>query len=155
MTDEPLEIIQMNPSYEAFGMTLDFLSRSLPFGKFELAHISELIRDQLRLSHHLAALNSGREMVGYAGWIHTSAPAAEIWMRDMGPLRSVQSGSHDAAALTVVSVADTRATLRLMRGARNLNPGIRVFFKRTYDETLRAAKKSSVLNFDDQPGIAD
>jgi hypothetical protein len=155
LSEDDLEIIAMNATYEAFGMVMDFLSGAPPFNKFDLAYIAELIRAQLQLGHHLGAVTGQREMVGYAGWIHTSEANAELWMRDMGVLRPVETGRHDAAALTIVAVTDSRATPRLLRGARALNPGVRVFFKRSYDDALRPPKKASVLNFGDpepEPG---
>jgi hypothetical protein len=141
-----IKLTSLNPSFEAFGMVLDFLSAALPFSHFELGRFAGVIRQQLQIGNHLAALSRQNEMVGYAGWIHTSVAYATLWVEDKGSLLSLDGQPHDAAALTVVASQDKRATTMLLRGARVLNPGVRVYFKRGYDGDLRTAKKVSVLN---------
>jgi hypothetical protein len=141
------KIVHLSGSYEAFGMVMDYLSRSEPYTGFELGNLSKAIRRQLRLGHHLAAM-LGDQMVGYAGWLITSKEIAEAWREGKGLLKADPNGRRDAAALTIVAVTDTRATPGLIRRARQLNPGIRVYFKREYQEVaLRGARKASVLNF--------
>jgi hypothetical protein len=141
-----IKILSLNPSFEAFGMVLDFLSYALPFSHFELGRFSAIIRQQLHVGNHLAAVDAKNQLVGYAGWLHTSKSHAELWMADMGPLLAQDGQDHDAAALTVVASKDNRATTALLRGARQLNPGVRVYFKRGYDGEVRNAKKVSVRN---------
>jgi len=143
----PLSIVGLANTYEAFGMVINFLSVSLPFSHFELGQFAGIIRDQLVQGHNLAAITDANEMVGYVGWLHTSQANAELWSNDMGPLRAVTDGTHDAAALTVVAASEQQATLRLIRGARTLHKGMRVYFKRGYDGQVRPARKASVLNF--------
>lgn len=128
-------------------MAMEFLGAQQPFAGFEFGHFAEIIKSQLRLGQHAAAISHAQELIGYAGWVHTSLASAELWSRDMGPLRIVESGVHEAAALTIVAVRDPAVTLQLIRHARNLHPNVRVFFKRDYSGSLRAGKKSSVLNF--------
>jgi len=145
--DQELQIVGLANTYEAFGMVMNYLSGTLPFSHFELGQFAAIVRDQLVHGHNLAAITEANELAGYVGWIHTSRANAELWSNDMGPLRAVTDGSHDAAALTVVAATDQRATLRLIRGARTLHQGMRVFFKRGYDGSVRAPRKASVLNF--------
>ena len=146
-TRDGLTVVGLRPSFEAFGLVMDYLSRVAPFAGFELGKFGGIIRQQLAMGHNLAALNAQQEIVGYAGWIHTSSVSAEVWALDQGPLQHLDGQAHDAAALTVVAVSDPRATMRLMRGARALNKGVRVYFKRSYDGEVRGPKKASVLNF--------
>jgi hypothetical protein len=141
------KIVHLIGSYEAFGMVMDYLSRSEPYTGFELGNLSKAIRRQLRLGHHVAAM-LGDQMVGYAGWLTTSQEIAEAWKQGKGTLKADPNGNADAAALTIVAVTDARATPGLIRRARQLNPSIRVYFKREYrDVALRGARKASVLNF--------
>ena len=144
---EGLTVVGLTRSFEAFGLVMDYLSRVAPFSSFELGKFGGIIRQQLAMGHNLAALDHRRELVGYAGWIHTSSVSAELWAMDQGALQHLDGKAHDAAALTVVAVSDPRATMRLMRGARELNKGVRVYFKRSYDGEVRGPKKASVLNF--------
>jgi hypothetical protein len=143
----PPKIVHLSGSYEAFGMVMDYLSRSELYTGFELGNLSKAIRRQLRLGHHVAAV-LGDQMVGYAGWLITSREIAEAWKEGKGVLKTDPNGKADAAALTIVAVTDPRATPGLIRRARQLNPGTRVYFKREYqDAALRGARKASVLNF--------
>jgi hypothetical protein len=142
-----LTIVGLASTYEAFGLVMDFLARVQPFSDFQVGKFAAVIQQQLASGHNLAALDANQQMVGYAGWIHTSSVSAEQWMADNGPLQPLDGQTHDAAALTVVAATDSRATPRLMRGARSLNPGVRVYFKRGYDGEVRGPKKVSVLNF--------
>ncbi len=57
-TNEPIAIIGLAPSYEAFGLILEFLSASSTFGSFDLETISEAIRMQLADEHCLGAIPS-------------------------------------------------------------------------------------------------
>lgn len=141
-----LKIIRLANTFEAFGLVLDYLSRTPPFADFELGSFAGVIRAQLSYENHLAAM-SGKLMVGYAGWLHTNAEYAEAWLRGDGILKSLDGRPHDCAALTVFVVSDARATPRLIRGARELNKGVRVYFKRDYDGSTRGPRKASVLNF--------
>ena len=141
------KIVHLSGSYEAFGVVMDYLSRSEPYAQFELGNFSKAVRRQLRLGHHLAAM-LGDQMIGYAGWLLTSNEIADAWKAGNGVLKADPNGRTDAAALTIVAVTDARATPGLIRRARQLNPGVRVYFKREYqDVSLRGARKASVLNF--------
>src|SRR5215208_25405 len=141
------KIVHLSGSYEAFGVVMDYLSRSEPYAQFELGNFSKAVRRQLRLGHHVAAMLS-EQMIGYAGWLLTSNEIAEAWKGGNGVLKADPNGKTDAAALTIVAVTDERATPGLIRRARQLNPGVRVYFKREYqDAALRGARKASVLNF--------
>lgn len=153
MTDEDtpavahsdITIIGLAPSFQAFGMVLDFLAETDPFGLFELSSIAPVIRTQLGAGHNLAAMQGDR-MVGYAGWLLTTEVVGSEWMENRAILRPMTAAGSDAAALTIVASEDKSATIRMIRGARELNKGRRVFFKRGYDAQVKAGRKSTVLN---------
>jgi len=138
-------IVGLAPSYQAFGMVLDFLAESDPFGMFELSAIAPVIRAQLQAGHNLAALQ-GERMIGYAGWLLTHEKTGTEWIENRAILRPLAADASDAAALTVFASEDKAVTLRLIRGARELNKGRRVFFKRGYDAQVKTGRKSTVLN---------
>jgi hypothetical protein len=142
-----LRIVHLNASFEAFGIVMDYLSRSQPYDQFELGNFGQAIRRQLRNGHHLVAM-SGTAIVGYVGWMLTSQAIAEEWSHDRGVLKPDPEGKQDVAALTIVAVSDSRATTGLIRRARQINPRVRVYFKRQYQDKLRGARKASVLNFE-------
>lgn len=140
------EIVCLAPSYDAFGMVMDYLSVTDVFSTFELGNLAGVVRRQLSDGNNLAAISDG-QMTGYAGWLHTTVAEGEEWLENRAILKPRPEIECDAAALTVVAVSDSAVTTRLMRGARELNKGKRVFFKRGYDGVVRPSRKSSVLNF--------
>lgn len=143
-----IELITLNPSFEAFGAVIDFLSGMPPFKDFEVGSLARAIRDQLGTERHVAAM-LGREMVGYAGWLFTTDELAAAWVAGAGPLRSLSGPEAVAAVLTIVAVTDNRATALLIRRARELNPGKRAYFKR---DNVVGVRKNSVLIFSGEPG---
>jgi hypothetical protein len=138
-------ILQLHGSYEAFGVVFDYLSRRDPFTRFEVGHFSSIIRQQLQKGHHLVAME-GQTVVGYIGWLITTKEIGDLWQNNLGKLTPVAEGSSDAAALTVVASRDRPILSRLIRGARTLNPGKKVYFKREYDSEGKSTRKSSVAN---------
>jgi hypothetical protein len=138
-------IVQLDGSFEAFGVIVDYLSRMQPFARYDIGHFASAVRRQLRSGHHLAAMQ-GRSLVGYVGWLLTSRTIAEEWLGTGGRLLSVEKSKADAAALTIVAAAERRVLMRLIRGARKLNPGTRVYFKRQYAQASRRARKAAVDN---------
>lgn len=143
---EPIKIVQLNSSFDAFGAVMHFLSGISPFRSFELGLLSQVIRTQLHYGQHLAALN-GENIIGYAGWLRTTSQEAANWVEGRSILTARFDGNADAAALTVFAVSQPTVTRRLIRGARALNPGAKVFFKRSPESSARRARKATVLNF--------
>lgn len=141
-----IRIIQLGGTFEAFGMVVDYLSRTAPFSEFVLGTLADAIRHQLGAGHHFAAM-SGTELVGYAGWLLTSDAIAQAWAESDRPLLRVPTEQATAAALTTVAVTDPAATRRLLRGAREVNKGKRIYFKRGSEGRGRTPRKTSVLNF--------
>ncbi len=134
----------MPANFESFGTAVDFLARRAPFTTNHVGPFIRAIRRQILKGEHVAAFE-GEVLIGYAGWLPTTRAAAQAWLEDGGDLRPAGEGA-DAVALTIVAVDDPRVTLGLMRAAREINPGLRVFFKRSYADASRAARKSAVLN---------
>lgn len=139
-------ITQLNGSFEAFGVIVDFLSRIQPFSKYDLGNFSKAVRAQLVHGHHLVAL-SGRTTVGYLGWLPTTEAVAEAWMRGDGRLVPVPEGQADAVVLTVVAATDNETIRPLIRQARRMNADRRVYFKR---DGPQGTKKASVHNLGGQ-----
>jgi hypothetical protein len=138
-------ILQLHGSFEAFGVVFDYLSRTDPFTRFQVGHFSSIIRQQLKTGHHLVAMDD-KTVVGYVGWILTTREIGDRWQNDQGKLTPVAEGKADSAALTVVAARDRSILSRLIRGARTLNPGKRVYFKREYDDEGKSTRKASVEN---------
>jgi hypothetical protein len=135
----------LNATYDAYGMVLGLLSRHAPFSEFRLNQISATIRAQLKRGHHVAALTPDNDLVGYAGWVYTLGASAELWVEDRGPLKILEK-DYDALAMTIVVSEVPSAASAMMRRCRALNPGLRGYFKRSYDGQLRVARKQSVQN---------
>lgn len=129
---------------ESFGVAVDFLSRFEPFARDPVGPFVRAVRRQILRQQHLFAFD-GEKIVGYAGWLPTTMRAAEAWLDDSGELLPADE-NPEAVALTIVAVDDPSATLGLMREARRINPGLRVFFKRNYSDAKRTARKSAVQN---------
>jgi len=143
--DTSASVIGLAPSFEAFGMVMDFLSESDVFANFELSALARVVRRQLTDGHNLAGIR-GAEIIGYAGWLHTDKTTGEAWMEDRAILKPLYGETADAAALTIFAASDKAITQRLIPGARELNTGKRVFFKRGYDGVVRPGRKNTVLN---------
>jgi hypothetical protein len=140
------KIQKMGPSFEAFGALVDFLSRRPPFAGYEFGAFCRALRAQVLRGQHVCAIGDSG-LVGYCGWLPTTQPIAEAWLRGEGKLTSPpKSQEADAVALTVVAADENGAVLPLIRASRNLNPNRRVYFKRSYPDRLGANRKSSVLN---------
>ena len=143
-------IMQLHGSYEAFGVVFDYLSKTEPFTRFGVGHFATIIRQQLKNGHHLVAMD-GPMMVGYIGWLLTTKAIGDLWQQNLGNLKPVADEVCDSAALTVVAARNRALLLRLIRGARTMNPGKRVYFKREYEGEGRPTRKSSVENLTSKP----
>jgi hypothetical protein len=147
-------ILQLHGSFEAFGIVFDYLSRTDPFTRFQVGHFSTIVRQQLKTGYHLVAMD-GKTVVGYAGWILTTKEIGDRWQNADGKLTPVTESKADSAALTVVASKNRSILLRLIRGARTLNPGKRVYFKREYDDERKSMRKASVKNLTLKPAVVE
>ncbi len=145
MTDPSLDIRTLGPSFEETGMVLDLLSRHPPFAQYRLDKISAAIRHQLASRFNVGAIDSTGTLVGYVGWAHALTVSATLWIENRGPLQ-VTDHPTDAIALTIVVSAQPASIAAMIRRARLLNPGVRVYFKRSYGSDLRLPRKTSVAN---------
>ncbi len=144
--EDQLRIVQLNSTYEAFGMVMDYLCRIQPFAGFEAKALGDAIIQQLRDSHHLVALRD-RRVVGYAGWLMTTPEIAQSWLSGSGKLSSRKGPEACAAPLTIVTAPERATVTSLSRRARDINPkGTPVFFKRGGQNTGRTAKKATVTS---------
>lgn len=134
-----LQIVQFNATFEGFGMVMDYLCRTAPFSGFLSKTLADALHLQLKQGHHLVAMRGG-VVVGYAGWLITSKAIAEAWLAGRGRLRPHPDA--DAAALTIVAGGERAVVTRLIRGARDLNPGMRAYFKRGGEGGRRSVKRS-------------
>jgi hypothetical protein len=144
--DEDFKILRLQGSYETFGVLIEYLAQIEPFSKYDLGNFAGVLQRQLRAGDHLAALTRNR-MVGYCGWLPTTAKAAAAWQSGEGTLGPLGlNETADAVVLTVVAARDSRVTTALVREARRLNPRKRVYFKREYVGGAKPARKRSVQN---------
>lgn len=145
MTQHATKIVSLAPSVEAFGLTMDYLSRYGPFADYSVRSLAVAVRTQLQCRQNLAAIK-GDEIVGYVGWLITNKICARHWLEHDEPLIQEINPLSKAAALTIVVSGSSSVTRRLIRGARELNKGVRVYFKRDYPGEGKHPKKASVLN---------
>jgi hypothetical protein len=141
-----VQIVQLNGTYEAFGLVMDFLCRIQPFAGFEAKALADAVTQQLRRSLHLVAM-CDRRVVGYAGWLMTTPEIGQRWLEGTGPLTPKHGPEAVVAALTIVTAPERSTVTRLIRGARNAVPkGCRIVFKRGGENTGRSAKKATVIS---------
>jgi hypothetical protein len=88
----------------------------------------------------------GDVIVGYAGWVDVTKENADGWLKGESQLVQVASGKTEVAALTIFVADFKEVTPKLIRGARDLNPNIKVVFRRGYEQTGKIAKKQGVGN---------
>ncbi len=139
-----IQITRLRRSYENFGMLVDFLARLEPFSRYDLGNFTRALQHQLNSGNHVAAVSTSR-ILGYLGWLPASTANATAWMEERAQLLPAGQDA-DAVALTVVASGDRKILAHLIRRARDLNPGRRVFFKRQYAAPGRPARKASVRN---------
>ncbi|MGE3717097.1 MAG: cytochrome P450 [Bauldia sp.] len=101
------------------------------------------VRRQILEGEHLVAWD-GAGIQAYAGWLPTTGRIARAWLAGEGKLEPADKS--DAAALTTVAASDPRLLPGLMRAARDLAPGVRIYFKRSYTDADKRARKAAVLN---------
>ena len=140
-----VQITRLRRSFENFGMLVDFLAGLDPFTRYDLGNFCRALQHQLNHGNHVAAVSATR-IVGYCGWLPTTAAIASAWMEERGQLLPAEKDAADAVALTVVACSDRKILAHLIRRARNLNPGRRVYFRRQYADQKRTPRKSSVRN---------
>jgi hypothetical protein len=130
---------------EALGVIIEFLSRDKPFSDFRVGVLVPAIRDQLVHQCNVCALREN-VLVGYCGWVLITTAMGELWVKGEAQLKPVPADRADARALTIVRVEEPSMVRPLIRAARQLNPGKRVFIRRDYGQAPRTAKQTSVLN---------
>ncbi|MDB5541562.1 MAG: hypothetical protein JWQ89_3289 [Devosia sp.] len=145
MTDAQIQITSLGPTFEAIGLVLDLLSRHPPFAEYRLARIGAAVRRQLELRQNVAAVDDAGRLVGYVGWSYALPASATLWVEDRGPLKVVPNRT-EAVALTIVVSPQGDSIAAMVRQARLLNPGVRVYFKRSYGGDLRSPRKASIAN---------
>jgi hypothetical protein len=149
--EPPYRIVVLDGSYSALGLVLHLLSRHPPFSDSTLSQITKTVRKQLRLGRNTAALSPKGELLAYSGWVTTLRASAELWVEDRGPLKIVE-GASDALAMTVVVSESASVTKALMRRAREMNPNMYWYFKRSYSGQFRAPRKHGVIDRSDRDG---
>jgi hypothetical protein len=133
----------------SLGLVCDFVSRFPPFDTFEFRQMTVTLRFQLEQQSHLVA---GRddEIVGYLGWIPTTAAIAEAWVIDEGPLVAATE-EVSAIAVTVLVTSNPSDALPLLRKAKATAPGLPVYWKRQFVDGKEPRKRSVRKKSDDAP----
>ena len=142
---DPLRVRQLDPSFDGYGLVIDFLARQAVFAAFSFGPFSRAVRAQLARRHHVCALRGDR-LAGYLGWLPTTREIGAAWLRDSGRLITPRNVPTDAVALTVVAIDAPDVLRPLIRESRRLNPDRRVFFKRHYAAPERPPRKATVHN---------
>ena len=145
---EECRLLQLPASAESFWAVIEFLSQDKAvFDKAQAGRLVPVVRHQVERRFHACAVR-GKALVGYCGWVLMTREIGEQWLR--GEVESqipfVPPERADAAALTIVRVLEPKLVLPLIRRARELNPGKRVFFRRDYEGSQKPQKKATVLN---------
>ena len=128
---------------ETLGLVLAYLAQHEPFSQFRASSLVEAVQYQLTTRNHLCLIERER-LVGYCGWLPTDQRTGAAWMQGKAKLTPIIEADADAVALTVFACDEARHTLPLIRQARTLNQGKRVFFRR--DKQGRPSKRATVLN---------
>lgn len=136
-------IITLPPALDALGLVLSLLSKHPPFSSLDLKTAHDAVRYQLRYALNVAAITPSGKILGYVGWVRTLEARADLWLAGKANLRVMTDG-HDAIACTLVVSTNPVVTRALIRQARRLNQGLRVFFKRSYTDEAVLERKNSV-----------
>src|ERR1700716_756214 len=139
------QIRRFNPSFEAVGILVDFLSRKAPFDQFRAGPLVTALKYQVANGHHVSAFR-GETLIGYCGWLLIASPHGDRCLQDKADLTPVPPDRADAIALAIVRVDEPAAVRPLIRACRILEPGKRVFFKRDYVDGAHATRRNTVMN---------
>ncbi|TAK50069.1 MAG: hypothetical protein EPO23_02310 [Xanthobacteraceae bacterium] len=145
MSEPTVEICQIPPTFESLGLVADLLSEFDSFDHFEFGPLTRALSAQITNRHHVCAFR-GKRLVGYCGLLPVRLVGAQAWLRNHGPLEPASSGTADAIALTVVAVREAGILRPLIRYCRRGFSDLPVFFKRSYGDGQRRARKSVVYN---------
>lgn len=140
-----LEIRQFKPTYESFGILVDYIAATPPFDRFRVRDLIRALKHQLARGHHVCAFRN-EKLVGYCGWLYTTSEAGEKWMNGGEDLKPVPDEEADAAALTIVRADEADVLQPMIRALRKIGKGKRIFFRRDYEADGQAQKRRTVLN---------
>lgn len=126
---DEFRLVQLDNSFNSFGMVLDLLSQHPPFRNFELGTLAAALRMQLRYRHHFAAVRHDR-IIGYTGWVPVTRDNGAAWLKGEADLHPVFDRVVDGVAVNIVFAPERAVTFQLIAAARNLNVGKHAFFKR-------------------------
>ena len=138
MTSLTFERVPSSPY--SLGMVSEFVARFPPFKDFEFGTMIKTLLYQLETGSHLAAGLDDR-LVGYVGWISTTAEIAEAWLNQDAKLQPA-SGNIDAVAVTILATEEARYAHALIKQAKLLNPNYSVYWKRYFSDGRVAAKRA-------------
>ena len=136
---------RFNPSFEAVGIVLDYVSRVPPFAKYPAGTLIAAVKYQILNGCHVAGFNE-KKLVGYCGWLQITKADGENWIQGKGELKPVNAREADAVAVHIVRIDERSVVLPLIRACRNLEAKKRVFFQRDYTAGGQAIKRRSVMN---------
>lgn len=122
-------LVQLDNSFNSFGMVLDLLSQPLPFRAFELGTLAAAVRMQLRYRHHFAAVRNDR-IIGYTGWVPVTPENGAAWVKGQADLIPVFDRAVEGFVLNIAFAPERGVAFHLMAAVRNMNIGKQAYFKR-------------------------
>ena len=128
---------------QSLAGVIRLVSKYPPFRTYQFGPMTETLARQLRDGTNVVAIEQGR-LVGYVGWVKTTREGAERWMRGEG-VPGPSGAEADAIVVTVLVAPDRKSILPMIRALVDLNPGLPVYRKRSFQDGRPEMKRPPIL----------
>lgn len=122
-----------------------------PFRSYQFGPMTETLARQLREGTNVVAIDQGR-LVGYVGWVKTTREGAERWMRGEG-VPGASGAEANAIVVTVLVAPERRSILPMIRMLVDLNPGVPVYRKRSFQDGRPEMKRPPIAGRGRRGGV--
>ncbi len=123
------EFTRLHKNPYSLGLLARYVAAAPPFSAFELGPSISTLLHQINDGTHLVATRDDR-IIGYLGWLRTTEEIARAWLDNTGPLKPHPDAS--AIAVTILLADDPGDVLRMIRAAKQAEPGLSVYWKRYF-----------------------
>jgi hemolysin-activating ACP:hemolysin acyltransferase len=145
----PLLVSRYGDPAAALGAACHLLARLEPYAGYGFGPVTRTLAAQIKRGHYLFVRRE-RTTLAYAGWALCRDDVAERWISGDGAPDFAACVEGPAVVLVVVASVEATATRRLIRAARELAPGRRIYFRRAYEDG-RSARPGTVANLRSAP----
>jgi hemolysin-activating ACP:hemolysin acyltransferase len=139
--------IPENPQF-ALGLAVSHLMTKPAFANLKFGEWSRILVGQINRRHYAFAVDSGRRVVGFAGWALTTRDKAEAWVEGRRPLTYEDSLAGECLLFNCWSADNFRVHRFMVDEARKLIVDKEtMYFKRYYKDGTSRPVRLNVNEF--------